>query len=194
LVGACALGERILNHLILDMRPSFRHTPEFKHVYRKDSFDNWDIPIDTLEAWDILLPEAVSEFKLLRSLRHRSIHFNVDTYGTLREDALAAILHMRTIIEQQFGSFALRPWFIAGTKGHVFIKKEYETDPFVVKYFIPRCPFVGPLFGMDFGENGWTIFDVPDYGDGAWSDEEYAQQYNERDPMKVAKGPPATPP
>jgi hypothetical protein len=186
LVGACALGERILNHLILDMRPFFEATPEYRRVHRKDSFDNWDVQINTLEVWSILLPEAVKEFRALKRLRHRSIHFNVSTYSTLRDDALAAILHMRAIIEQQFGSFALRPWFITGTRGHVFIRKSFETHPFVIKYFIPRCPFVGPLFGLALTETGeWEVFDMPDYGDENWSDEEFAHRYNERDPSQV---------
>jgi len=192
LVGACALGERILNHLILDMRDHFKATPEYRNVYRKDSFDNWDLPIDTLEAWNILLPEAVTEFRTLKQLRHRSIHFNVSTYSTLRDDALAAILHMRTIIEQQFGSFAVRPWFIPGTKGHVFIRKAFETHPFVQAYFIPKCPFVGPLFGMGHSEGGgWEIFDVPDYGDGECSDHEFAKLFNERAPEEVMTEAPA---
>jgi hypothetical protein len=190
LVGACALGERILNHLILDMRASFTHTPQFKKVYRKDSFDDWELPITTLEAWGILLSEAVIEFQNLKALRHRSIHFNASTYDTLRDDALAAVLHMRSIIELQFGSFALRPWFITGTLGHVFIKKEYEFHPYVEAYFIPRCPFVGPLFGMGMGNNGWEVYDVPDYGDGDLSDEEFAREYNGRDPSQVMTGPP----
>jgi len=185
LIGACSLGERILNHLILDMRPHFKATPEYQRVYRKDSFDDWNVPIDTLEAWNVLLPEALTEFRALRPLRHRSIHFNVSTYETLREDALAAILHLRTIIEQQFGSFAVRPWFIPGTLGHAFIRKSFEANPFVATYFIPRCPFVGPLFGMAPGRSGWEVYDVPDYGDGSCTDEEFAQRYNERDPLKV---------
>ena len=102
LVGACALGERILNHLMLDMRGHFTATPEYKKVYRKDSFDDWRLPIDTLEAWGILLPDAVIEYRALMDLRHRSIHFNRETTNALRDDALAAIIHMRTIIEQQF--------------------------------------------------------------------------------------------
>jgi hypothetical protein len=50
LTAACALGERILNHLVLGLRDSFRTAEEYKRVYRKDSFDNWMIPIDVLEA------------------------------------------------------------------------------------------------------------------------------------------------
>lgn len=190
LVGACALGERILNHLIIDMRDFFKSSPEYKKVYRKTSFDNWDLPIDALDAWGVLLPEAVREFRALKMLRHRSIHFNVSTYATLRDDALAAILHMRQTIDQQFGSFGVRPWFIEGTRGQTFIRKSYENHPFIMKYFVPRCVFVGPLFGMRPGQGCWEVMDVPDYGDGEWTDEEFAHQFNERDPEQVLKEPP----
>nr|WP_321981085.1 hypothetical protein [uncultured Cohaesibacter sp.] len=191
LVAACALGERILNHLVIDMRPMFKHTSEYRRVHKKQSFADWDVPINTLEEWGVLLPEVVSEFRLLKELRHRSIHFNVSTYETLHEDALASVLHMRTIIDFQFGTWGPRPWFIRGTKGHMFIAKDYETHPFVRTYFTPRFAFVGPLFGLRHTENGqWDVMDVPDYGDGEWTDEEFAQQYNERNPEQVVKEPP----
>jgi hypothetical protein len=35
LVAACALGERILNHLILDLRESFKASSHYKKVHRK---------------------------------------------------------------------------------------------------------------------------------------------------------------
>src|SRR6476469_6806260 len=66
LTAACALGERILNHLILILRDDFKATPQYKRLYKKDSFDNWDIAIDTLAAWDVLLPDVVTEFRKLR--------------------------------------------------------------------------------------------------------------------------------
>ena len=34
----------------------------------------------------------------------------------LRGEALAGVIHMRTIIEQQVGNFAVQPWSISGTK------------------------------------------------------------------------------
>ena len=37
LVAVCALGERILNHLVLDLREDFRSTPQYKKVYNKSS-------------------------------------------------------------------------------------------------------------------------------------------------------------
>jgi hypothetical protein len=65
LVSACALGERILNHLMLELRGFYKHTAEYKHVYRKESFDNWQIPIDTLEAWTSCCPRLSPSSELL---------------------------------------------------------------------------------------------------------------------------------
>ncbi len=186
LVSACALGERILNHLILDLREFYKHTPQYKQVHRKDSFDNWRLPIDTLEAWNVLRPKAVTEFKALMALRHRSIHFNTSTYATLREDALAAIHHMREIIEEQFTAFGDRPWFIEGTKGHVFIKRDWEENPFIKIYYLPTCPFVGPHFAISF-DRGLKFHDHFDYGDGVWTDDEFATAFEARSPEQLAK-------
>lgn len=185
LVGACALGERILNHLVLDLRDAYAATPEYKRVHRKDSFDNWRVPIDVLEAWGVLLPEATAEFRTLMSLRHRSIHFNISTYATLREDALAAILHLREIIEVQFGAFGLKPWLIAGTAGLMFIRKDWEDHPFIRTYHARTCPFVGPYVAISFAR-GLQYIDHHDYGDGDWSDEEFAAVYAARTPDQLA--------
>lgn len=191
LVGACALGERILNHLIIDMRSMFKDTDEYRRVYRKDSFDNWDVPITTLETWDVLLPEVAAEFKALKILRHRSIHFNHSTYETLREDSINAVLHIRKVIDYQFGTWGIRPWFIGGTKGSVFVAKDFELHPFVRTYFAPRFAYVGPLFGMRNAKSkGLEVMDVPDYGDGEWTDEEFAKQFNNRDQNQVVTEPP----
>lgn len=185
LVGACALGERILNHMILDLRSAYSATPEFRRVHRKDSFDDWRVPIATLEAWGVLLPEAVTEFSALMMLRHRSIHFNVSTYATLREDALAAILHLREIIETQFGAFGSKPWLIPGTAGLMFIRKDWEDHPFIRAYHARSCPFVGPYVAISF-EQGLHYIDHNDYGSGDWSDEEFATVYSARTPDQLA--------
>jgi len=69
LTASCALGERILNHLIRALREYFRRTEEYKRVHRKDSFDDWQLAIDTLERWEVLLPEAVTAFRGLAEVR-----------------------------------------------------------------------------------------------------------------------------
>ena len=186
LVGACALGERILNHLVLDLRDFYKSTPEYKRVYRKRSFDNWQLQIDTLAAWGVLLPNAVSEFQSLMKLRNDSIHFNPSTYVTLRDVALSAIHHMRKIIEEQFTAFDNRPWFIEGTKGHIFIKRDWEENPFIKTYYLATCPFLGPYFAISF-QHGLIFYDHADYGDGDWTDEEFAALFEARSPEQLAK-------
>jgi hypothetical protein len=91
---------------------------------------------------------------------------------------------MRAIIDEQFTAFGLRPWFILGTKGHIFIKREWETNPFVRRFYLPTCPFVGPHFGISFAR-GLEYQDHTDYGDGEWTDDEFAQAFNDRKPEQV---------
>lgn len=180
LVGACALGERMLNHLILDLREFFTHTPEFKRVGRKQSFDNWSVAIDALEGWGVLLPETVSKYRELAKLRNRSIHFDPGTYGRLRDDALAAVIGIRDILDLQFSTFAVRPWFIPEGLGSCFIAKDWETDPFVRTYFIPNCFFVGPHHLFTAMSPDMVVVDKPDYGPGAWTDAEFQTAYKVR--------------
>jgi hypothetical protein len=185
LVGACALGERVLNHLILDIRDFYKHTQEYVGVRKQRSFANWKLVIDTLEAWNVLLPKAVIELRALMELLHRSIHFNDSTYANLQEDSLASIQHMNHIIDLQFSAFADRPWFIPGTRGYVFIRREWESEPFIKTYYLPSCPFVGPYFSISF-DQGLTLYDHPDYGDGDWTDEEFATAFETRSPEQLA--------
>ena len=144
LTGCCALGERILNQLLLTLRDSYRSTPEFKKVFRKSSFDNWQLAIDTLEAWAVLLPNAVSSYRSLSEIRNRAIHFMPDTDHNDRELALEAIQTLSKVIDEQFTVFGIRPWFIPGTPGVNFIRKESEADPFVRTIYLPNCALVGP--------------------------------------------------
>lgn len=191
LTGACALGERILNHLILDLRDHFKATPQYKHVYRKDSFDRWSTVIDTLEAWQVLLPEVVVTFRELEQLRNRSIHFNLDTASQLRADALSAAGLLTRAIEKQFGAFGLQPWFIDGTLGAGFIKRDWENNPFVAHYYCTKNVCVGPFHSIDLHPvHGWRFVDHPDYGQfgiDSLTDEQFKDAFNEHDPAAKAR-------
>ena len=79
LTGACSLGERILNHLVLALRNSYKATPEYKRVWNKESFDDWTLPIDTLRAWGVFRPEVVDVFMKFRQIRNNAIHFRAET-------------------------------------------------------------------------------------------------------------------
>lgn len=186
LVAACALGERILNHLVLDLRDSFKSSQHYRKVYRNDSFDNWPLAISVLTDWKVLVDGVGNEFLALAELRNRSVHFNPETYKSLRDDALAALQRLNTIIARQFGYFGRQPWFIENTPGAQFVKRAYETDPFVRTYVIPRSGFIGPLYGMERTQDGyWMHLDYSDYGDDQITDGEFAKRHRERDPAKV---------
>lgn len=92
LISACSLGERILNYLILLLRDYYKETEEYKKIFRKNSFDNWKLAIDTLESWKILLPEAVQKFKELHEKRNFAVYFNPETDYNDKKMALDAIL------------------------------------------------------------------------------------------------------
>jgi hypothetical protein len=145
LTGACALGERILNHLVLSLREDFRATPEYKAVYRKSSFDDWNLAISTLESWGVLLPQAVDDFRLLMDKRHKALHFRPETDHNPRQLALEAISCLQRIIGEQFSGFGPQPWFITGTPGEIYIKKEWESQPFIRTVYLPNCLLVGYL-------------------------------------------------
>lgn len=180
LTGTCALGERILNHLIINLRDYYKSTPEYKRVYKKDSFDNWDIPITTLENWKILLPEGAIKFRELAGLRNQAIHFRPETDEDDREMALQAVHLCKEIIQIQFGGNGSQPWFIPGTKGAFFIKKKFEDNPFVKELYLPNSILVGPYHKLDWdGEKFIVVSDeIPE--DKEISDDEYAKLFSDR--------------
>ncbi|WKW52070.1 hypothetical protein [Rhodomicrobium lacus] len=185
LVSTCALGERILNHLIMDLRDHYKSSPHYRRIYRKESFDDWRFAVCVLGDWGVLLPDVGPAFIELAGLRNRSVHFDPATYTTMREDALSALKTLGRIIQLQFGVFGQQPWFIDNTPGAQFIKRAYEDVPFVKTYIVPLSGFVGVEYGMDLTERGWLHLDYHDYGPGDVDDAEYARLYRARDPSKV---------
>ena len=162
LVGACALGERILNHLVLSLRDEFRSTPEYKRVHRRRSFANWRLPIEVLKAWNVLLPHVADAFDELNTVRNRAIHFDPATDTNDRALALGAINTLTRIIDGQFGAFGGQPWFIPETRGAAFIARSAESDPFVRKVYLPNCDYVGPWHRPKYMHNG-QIYIEDDY-------------------------------
>ena len=105
LTAVCSLGERVLNHIIINVRDFYKFTKEYKRVHRKQSFDNRDLLIDTLESREILLPNVVNKFRDLKTFRNNSIHFKKYIDSNDRECALEAILCFQEIIKHQFSAF-----------------------------------------------------------------------------------------
>lgn len=175
LTGVCALGERILNHLLLALRNDFKHTPQYKEVYNKSSFDNWVRAIDILSAWGILLENVVTLYKELAVIRNKSLHFNPETDTNDRVLTLEAIHLIQNIIGEQFSAFGVQPWFIDTIPGEAYIKKAWESKPFIKAIYLPNCQLVGSKHKLRFGDNTWIVDDNYNYDSIEISDDEFAK-------------------
>ncbi len=175
LTGVCALGERILNYLLITLRDDFKGTPEYKIIYQKESFDNWDIPIKTLESWDILLPSVVKNFNDLKEMRNKAIHFRPETDQNTKKLAFTAIKFMNEIIRNQFSSWGNQPWFITKLPGELYIKKAWETKPFIKKIYLPSCALLGYKNRILSILPKVVINDEVDYPDTEISDEKFCE-------------------
>ncbi|MDD2865311.1 MAG: hypothetical protein PHC99_11420 [Methylococcales bacterium] len=172
LTGACALGERILNHMVLLLRDYHKDTPEYKKLYRKQSFDYWPHAIDALESWEELLSEAAHKFRELNEKRNRAIHFNPETDYNDKELALEAIHLIQDIVNIQFSSFGNQPWYFC-VPGEMYIKKEWEEKPLVKHIFIPNSLLVGYKHKIESLIPQIVVNDQFEYEDKEISDDEY---------------------
>jgi hypothetical protein len=179
LTASCALVERILNQLVLRLREHYRNTKEYKRVCRKDSFDDWSVAIDVLEAWGVFAPGVSSHFRELRDIRNKALHFNPETDRNCRDSAIQAFRELCIVIEKQFGA-SDQPWFIDGTKGVSFIRKDSEGLPFVKEIVIPNCAYVGYLHTLDMKDNKWIVRDDNEYKNIEITDDKFRELFNAR--------------
>lgn len=173
LTGACALGERILNHLVLKLRDDFKSSPEYKRIYKKSSFDRWEIPIDILSSWNILLPDVVEDFHKLRNARNGALHFQPEVDTNDRELALTAIQLLNNIISNQFSAGGKQPWFLTGIPGEIYIRKDHESCPFVRHVYLPNCLYVGHKHEVASVSPQFVVNDNFAYEDREVTDEEF---------------------
>ncbi len=187
LTGVCALGERILNHLVHALREDFRATPEYRRVADKKSVDDWGIAIATLKKWGVLESEVAKAFDELRRVRHGSLHFRPEVEGDVRPQALAAIKLLQHIVDGQFGVFGA--WHIRDAAGLSLVRKDAERLPFVRRIVIPRCAHVGPEHDLVPGVDGrWIVSDHDDYPDEKLTDEEWVRRFKAAPHAGVAAG------
>jgi hypothetical protein len=185
LMAACALGERMLNHLLLDLRHNFSQSPFDRKSHTRQSIDDWPKVIETLSAWGVFqAPDIKTTFEQLKELRNRSLHFRASTVATLRDDALAAHSSLATVIEKQFG-FQLRRT-IPGSKGAFFLRKDAEADPFIRHYYIRQSPHVSPYYSMKIVTGVWLVFDRVVDPNVDVSDEEFVSMFEARTPDQLA--------
>jgi hypothetical protein len=175
LVGACALGERILNHLVIALRDSFKSSRHYKEIYRKGSFDNWSKMIEPLRDWGVLLPKVALDYESLAQKRNDAVHFRKELDEDARSPALDAIHLLQNIIAAQFSALGDSPWFIPGTSGASFLRRGMEEDHFVALIFIPNSFLVSNSHQVHFTSDGILVTDEHSPSARELTDEEFAR-------------------
>lgn len=170
LVGACALGERLLNELIIRLRVPYTSHPATVEVATQRSFSDWVVCITALFEWGVLDELLATKFYNLRKLRNRNVHYGTHLVESdARDDALKAVLLIQEIIEALFQPHGGPPRFIPGTDGHTFLTLAAENEPLIREFFLPASILVSPNFEMRHNiDSGW--FDVFD-------DETYQEEF-----------------
>jgi hypothetical protein len=171
LTAICSLGERVLNHLVLELRDYFKSSEHYKKTYRLDSIDNWDLAIRCLADWGVLTATAEEAFKELKVQRNYALHFNRDTVSKVRQLALEANSSFGKMLEAQFSPVGNLPW-IFWVPGETYLKQSYLEQPFVKLVFVPNSVCVGPKHRVR------NIFpheveDLPIYAEQEVSDDEF---------------------
>ncbi|MBB5163693.1 hypothetical protein [Mycobacterium sp. AZCC_0083] len=188
LVGASALGERMLNQLVIVLRGDYRdHPATTSDIASWKSFTKWSHCTDALAGWGVLSDKLVDDFTQLGKLRHRAVHYNPGLDNTdAREAAISAVRLLQGIIQALFPPLGGPPKFIKGTTGHTYLSSEAERQPVIKRFYLPASVLVSPRFEMRPMqlEDGRAWFDV--YDDGEYqtryptlSDAEFAEHCND---------------
>ena len=143
MIGAGALGERVLNRLIIKTRTYYKSSPHYKTIYKKDSFDNWDKIILILCDWNIISKEMGNMFSKLQTYRHRSVHYNENyNFEINAQDAIKILIK---IIKKLFDiSERADIFWVCNSPGEVLVKSTVLNDPFVIEFILPNCKLVLP--------------------------------------------------
>lgn len=141
LTSSCCLGERIFNILILRLRDYYKTSEHYKHIYRKDSFDDWSRSVKILCDWKVITSDDIKmKYAELEGIRHEVIHFN-----KLEDIEAKAINALKIIYDITTYFFAVgnRDDIYFWTPGEIYIKKVSERDPFVREMIVPHCVLTG---------------------------------------------------
>lgn len=170
LTGACCLGERIFNVLLLRLRDYYTSKPEYKTVYNKDSFDDWKKIPSILYNWKVIDEDTRKLFERLGEIRHDSIHYQRKEQDLCKITS-NAIFYVNNIANKIFGILNRKDILLLfNVPGEIYIKKESEQIPLVREFYIPSALFVG--YKHTVPELG-KIFDNELYENREISDDEF---------------------
>jgi hypothetical protein len=173
LTGACSLGERIFNILIINLRNDYKtHESYYKEVYSKDSFQDWGKAITILRQWKVIDDSIEKEYRALATLRNESIHF-----GELKNVQASALSALKTVMIITDKLFGLKSDFFFWCPGEIYVKKTRENEPFIKAFINSRCTLLGykhSVGGSSTKDGVSLVFqDSQDYEEREISDEEF---------------------
>jgi len=184
LVGACALGERLLHQLVLALRVDhLNHSATTKRVRNGNLPNKWGSLITVLSGWGVLDDEVAGLYRDLEQLRHAAVHFDPTLRADGRESALGALLALQRIVERVFEPHGGPPRYIADTPGASYLSLQAEQEPLVRRIFVPNCVLVSPDHRMEpddsiLGE--WRVYDNSDYPSDPLTDGQFAERLREK--------------
>lgn len=138
LTAACCLGERILNHLVLDLRDDFRTSPRYKEVHNKESFQDWHRAISVLSDWGVLSDDLATKFKTLLELRNPAVHF-----GSVQDRSNKAKKAVQLVYDVTAGLFGPKAGHFFMAPGEMYVCRDKETSALVRRFVLPHCVQVG---------------------------------------------------
>lgn len=195
LVGAAALGERIINELILTLRADYAaHKKTSRRIRTNSAFPDWNHPLDVLEAWTVITAKTRKLLTELEEIRHASVHYTSPVASAARSVALGAIVLVQEIVSDIFGTLWREGVTIDGTTGVVMIRRDAEQIPLIRHFLLPRAVLVSPrhapIIDHLSGSFVWTMHDDGDYPTDDITDHEYAARLpTEMGEMAAAIGP-----
>lgn len=180
LVGAAALGERLLHQLVLALRQDYmNHSATTRRVRSGRLGNEWGSLIDVLHGWGVLDGEVTRTYCELEALRHASVHFDPTLNAATREPALEALLALQTIVENVFEPHGGPPRYIANTTGASYVALAAEHEPLIQRVFLPHCALVSPEHRLEPSQSSpheWIVYDCADHPCKQLTDEEFAQR------------------
>ncbi|MDD2594108.1 MAG: hypothetical protein PHT45_07195 [Bacteroidales bacterium] len=143
MTSAGALGERILNRLVIKLRDYFKSSKHYKKIYRKDSFDQWELPTNILKDWGVISNEVANLFLKLKQYRNDSIHYN-EGYD-FEHNSHDAIKTLAKVIDLQFNYISRTDLFwVFDAPGEILLRTDKVDIPFVKEFVLPHCALIGP--------------------------------------------------
>ncbi|MBD2743485.1 hypothetical protein [Coleofasciculus sp. FACHB-1120] len=146
--SACCLAERLLNRLVLKTRRYFTSHRDYKKIYDKASFDDWEKMLSLIFDWKLIPENAINLFRDLKPIRHQSIHYNENYDFELV--APIAINKLIAAITEIFGVENRKDiYMVFDIPGEVWVRSAVEKQPFVIEFVLPYCCYAHAVHEID---------------------------------------------